>query len=748
MKTQLKPNRLTIAVGMAVAVAGYLPVAGMALEGDIAKKSAMLEEIVVTATKRSESLQDVPISITALTAADIEVTGAQQLQDLANSVPNLIYPSARQPGQADIAMRGIYTRVETHAIGLDPGFGVYLDGVYLGKNYASNADLGEIERVEVLRGPQGTLFGKNTISGAINIVSKKPGNEFEGKVVAEVGNYDRRQVRGSVNIPLVEDVLATRLSFNTTRRDGYVTNLFNNDDDIGNIDKYAGRFQLGYTPSDATVIYLNIDVGKSESKVYALENLPDPDNSFNDSSVDNKRFTISLEGSPNSTVETKGVSLSVEHELSNGYTLTSITGAREDETSNKYNVEFRPIDGFTSDNASQQTMWTQELRVASPVSDRYDFVAGLYYLKQDNKFDAASHVGQDWLPTLVGTLYSSGAVDVTSYAAFVHGNFHLTEALTLFGGVRYTEETKELSRFQSSDPAAILAAFKWFVGEVPVPVDVEDKDPSWTVGLRYALSNEVQTYASVSRGVESGALNQAQKPADLHDNLIVDPEYVTNYEVGVKSTMLDGRLRLNAALFYMDYEDLQVTFWDPNGGLLGTGATLWRNAAAMTSKGLELELAYRPTDNLSVNAGIGYTDATFDKYSGVTDPRTGERVDASGNRAQMAPEWTVNASVQHELPLANGGTWLTRLDYNFVDERYSDRGATNSPDDLVPSHSLLNARLGYTSAGDNWGVYLWAKNLLDKEYVEERRFFSFIGARMTERYGEPRTYGLSATYRF
>ncbi len=720
----------------------------------------VLEEIIVTATKRATNLQETPVSITALTDRQMRQAGSQSLQDIASSIPNMTWPDAIVPTIADISIRGIYSYVGPQNIGFDAGFGVYLDGVFMGKQNAVNTGLAEVERVEVLRGPQGTLFGKNTIAGAINIISKKPGNEFEGKVEMDVGNLDLFRVKGSLNIPIVEDVLAARIAFGKTKRDGYITNLHNGDDDYGNIDQTSGRLQIAYTPSDTTRAYLSVDMLQAEGKFSYYEFLEDA------TYGDDEPYTI-YENSPGEfKKDNLGASMTIEHDLAGGYAITSITGWRNDKAFRANDADASPLDAFaTIAEKPEQHMFTQELRISSPADTWYDYVAGVYYFNQKNNAFYLNHFGQDFLgikgPDWVGNDSYRNSVDVVSYAAFFHTNIHIGEKLTLFGGARYTDEKKEMKAFdETCDPIALCHNLGYSIGvEIPSPVDVKMSEPSWSVGLRYVWTDDLMTYASVSTGVKSGAFNLTHNPvqAFASQNLVADSEFMTNYEAGVKSTWLDGRLRLNMALFYMKYNDLQVSNYCSTCGSAATGAFILSNAASVTSKGFEVELYAQPTDTLSLNAGIGYVDSIYDKFEGLNDPRPislgGQGIiDASGNRLANAPKWTINATATHELPLRNDATWVTRLDYNYTDEFYGAfRGALNTSDYLVPGYSLLNARIGYRSAGEEWSVYLWAKNLTDNHAPNRRQFTNFpagvvFGA--TQQYIQPRTYGVSLNYSF
>ncbi len=708
-----------------------------------------LEEVVVTATKRASSLQDVPISITALTSTDIKNTGSQDFRDLSNNIPNITFPNgAGYYGSVDIAIRGIYSRVHLDQIGFDAGLGVYVDGVYTGKSMSSNADLLDIERVEVLRGPQGTLFGKNTIAGAINIVSKKPGNEFEGSIEAELGNYDLYRIKVGANIPIIENLLASRISLSKASRDGYITNVFLNDDDVGSYDNFSSRLQLAYTPTDETRVYLNVDIFDSDVKPYVLENLLGASSAY---PSDNKHYTIYRDIEELSDQDNHGISLIVEHDLANGFSVTYISGFRDDITFIQSDVDSTPLFGDHAFLEVEQKMWTQEFRVSSPADTWYDYVAGLYYFNQRNNREILGELGSDWSPLLEGNIFTELSIDVVSYAAFVHSNIRLDDRFTLFAGARYTDETKEISKasqFNGDSPPSVSLFTE---GDFSIPLDVEDRDPSWIVGLQYQITGDAMIYGSVSTGVKSGAFNApfSYSDADLADpsSITVAPEFVTNYEIGFKSSWLDGQLRLNGAMFYMDYKDLQVRAYNPSGGLAGLGAIELSNAGAATSEGFELELSARPIEGLAITAGLGYVNAQFTDFEGLAAPRGGF-IDASGNEIPLAPKITFNTAIQYDGTFGNGGSWMSRLEYNYVDERYAAEGAVGTREYLLPDYSVLNARIGFRTSDDHWGVYFWGKNLTNEQEPTEARFSAFITPRYAQRYLDPRTYGLSIGYQF
>lgn len=753
---QSKWKKVVLA-GVATSMAGAIGAVHAQEADQDTEQSRTLDTVTVTATKREENLQDVPISISAFSAAQIEATGSQNLQDLANSIPNLVYPSSREGGGADISIRGVFQQAQPLQIGFDNGYGVYLDGVYMGKHFSVNQDLGAIERVEVLRGPQGTLFGKNTIAGALNIVSKRPDNDFSGEVTAEIGNYDLRRLRASVNVPVVEDKLAFRLAVSGTERDGYVRNKTLGVD-LANIDDFNGRLLVGYTPTPNTGVYLSVDHRHSVSRHYEAENA---DIGFTNYTGDEEPFTVYRDFVDRNDLKTFGTSLTVEHEFENGFSLTSITGYRDDKINAPRDVDGSDFGGYNRNKmVVGQNLFTQEIRLASPEYDRFDYVAGLYYFKQANSRDEIAEVLPTWIPALVGFANFQYDVDVESYAAFFHSNFRITDDLTLFGGLRYTDEMKELEAIQTSDPAAILPAFGVPFGKADINEDIQDSDISYTAGLRYQFTDDVMAYGSVATGYKSGAFNVGGNITNgiLANDLTVDPESVTSYEAGIKSRLFNGMAQLNGAVFLLNYDDLQVRVFDPTVGTIGTNVL--KNAASVESKGFELELSARPTDPLLLALGIGYVDSTYDSFEGVplqrpagsfgddNDGVIDRRTDATGNRVPLAPKWTINAAVGYDVPLPNQGQWRSRLDYNYKSERYGADGSTNDPADLLPGYSLINVRTGYESPDANYGIYLWAKNLTDERELDETRYIQFITSRLQQRYIEPRTYGVSVNMKF
>ena len=718
----------------------------VAAESESDSLSNVLEEIVVTATRRDESMQDVPISLTALTDDDITGTGAVNLRDIAGLVPNLVFGISSNEGGVDIAIRGIFTQVNPAQLGFEQNVNVYVDGVYMGKQFSANADLGPVERVEVLRGPQGTLFGKNAIGGAINIISKKPGNEFTGRFSVDAGNRDLRHVKGNINIPIIEDKLALRISAGDRSLDGFVTST-NPNVDPGRVDQTSGRIQLRYTPSDRTTVDLAYDFSKVDKDDYFFE--WHDQNAF----ADGKKFTAAHNTDNVSVIDLSGIALTVEHVFDNGYTLTSISRWRDDEVDFESDIDNSPVDRFAFISNQKPEQFTQELRIASPAEGKFDFVAGLYYIDQFTEGRDRAFPGTALGPA-AGEFTQGRDIDVEGFSVFAHGNYHFSEALTLFGGLRYMTETKEMVSMPVTCPTNPITcrAFRLPTDTVPIkaPVDQETNEPSGSLGLRYNVNDNAMLYGSVTRGVKSAAFNNARDPvADFAAGLLVaDPSFVTSYEIGMKTSLWNRRAELNLAIFDMDYDDLQVRITCNTCDTGGLPQQRLTNAAAASSQGFELELHALATDSLQVTAGVGYTDAKYDKFPGVTNNKTGEIFDASGNRLALAPEWTANVTLLHQLDIA-GGILTSRLDVQFIDERYARSTVANFPEELIPSQSMVNARVTYRPQSDKWGVAAWVKNAADDDTIVQSGWAGGLGGRgHLAQYQQPRTAGVTLDWRF
>ncbi len=718
-------------------------------------QESMLEEVVVTAQKRSERLIEVPISITTLSAETIEQSGVRELKELGDLTPNLMISQNSDFG-TNIVIRGV--GANSRNIGFDSRVGVYLDGVYLGQSPAANQGLVDLAQVEVLRGPQGTLFGKNTVAGAISLTSVKPGDEFEGSVGVIVGNYDNLEVQGSVNVPLT-DTTSIKFYGNSTTRDGFVDNLFNGDQ-ANERDAVSGRVHLRSELSSSLEMNISADYMEQDRLGFNGEPLTDTFGFFlPEEGKDEYEFSQQtvLEDK-----ELKGASVSFDYETEGGYLLKSITAYRDSEITYDADPDYDSAEflGVIYTDTYEQT--TQEFQIISPDDSNFKYVAGIYYYQQDSATD------RDAIPGL-GTVFFPGAgvevpilafgidptrkavdidgtVETESYAIFANGTYDLTDRLTLGVGFRYGEETKDVDwNIDGSNSGAFRIATTTVVDS-----RTDDSfDP--TSRLNYAVFEDSYIYGRVSTGSKSGGYNLDFINVDqVEAGIEFDQETVTSYEVGYKGEFPDQNLRVGVALFYSEFEDYQVNQYVDLGG--GRTALSITNAAEVITQGVEIDVTYQPTVNLQLTAALGLLDAEFDSFPGGD----AEGGDASGNKLPYAPELTASLGAQYYYPLpAIESSLLLRADYSYTDGYYitasNDEGHTLADGSEVPfgevdSYGTVSARIGLVSDAENWEVSVWGRNLTDSDH-QNYSFRDFFGT-ILGGYAMPRTYGVEAKYNF
>jgi len=543
---------------------------------------ATLEEVVVTAQKRDQSLQDVPLAITVLGAADLERINAQDIKDIQFSTPNLTVDGSNAVQQS-FGIRGISDFSRNP--GYDNRVGVYVDGVWVGRSTASNQAAIDIQSIEVLRGPQGTLFGKNTVAGAISITTKKPTEDLSGSLAVDLGNYNLQKTTASINVPLSDNVL-TKLNVSTTKRDGYVEDVLKSKD-YDDRDEQAIRGQLLWNLSDNTEVLFGFDRVDNELSGTISERDGDP--------LAPKPYEVALNGAQDMASEVKGMGLTINHTLASGFELTSITGKRYSEwtlTDNDEDYTASAI-GVSSSFIEESDHISQEFRLASPENDDFDYVLGVYFLDQkitgtnDSVAPLAFLVPSDTTGFLLESRADS-EVDVSSFAAFAHGNYQLTDSLELTAGLRYTKEEKEID-YSISDTGP-------FFTNATLKDDRSASNWSPKASLNWFVNEDVMIYGSYSKAYKSGGWN-ADMVASA-DAIAFDDEEVDSFEIGMKSTLLDGRMRFNATAYHANYTDYQVFSFVP----LSSGGTLitLTNAGEVTTQGVEMDLQWMINDNWRV----------------------------------------------------------------------------------------------------------------------------------------------------
>jgi iron complex outermembrane receptor protein len=654
-------------------------------------------------------------------------------------------------------MRGITS--DANSIGVDQSAGVYVDGVYMGRPTTINAGLYDIASMEILRGPQGTLYGRNTIGGAINIYTRLPGDEFEGELSAGYGNYNHAVLYGALSGPIAGSRLKARVAAQKETRDGFLDNVAtggdNNDEDNINL-----RTALVYEANEDLEVIFRGDWSKDTTNKGAAEfavntglwsmppfNLPAdspllvPDDAYDG--------LINEAGGPSGTTfqdrETWGGSLEMNWDVAAGL-ITSITAYRGFDWNNYQTGDGGPFDIIGTGIREDQSQFSQEIRLTSPAGERFEYIGGLYYWKMNLDAAAIAYVGEDFLSLFgaplgtsvedTGTLFPQ--LDNTSYAAFFHGTFHTTDQIDLTVGARYTNEKKEIDFRTDADIYGVVPAVSLQTDERT------DNVVTPMASLTYMPNDNWRAYGTWSRGFKAGGYNAFDFDFMNQDGSRpeFDAEHADNYEVGLRYVSGNRRVRVNLSAFLLDYEDLQVNqrLEDENGVFFFKTS----NAAAARSKGLEFDFSAVLVEGLVAGAAYGYADATYRTF--VQDALAG--VDYSGNRLPYAPKYNASISIDYSRPVSGG------FDAVFRGE-YVTRGGTYSNDantELLAndSYDLANLRVGLVVRETGFGIYGWVRNLFDEEWSREKSGGSslFAPGALALAHGDPRTYGVELRYGF
>lgn len=758
--------------------------ADQAPEEAAADAASDASDIVVTARRRVENAQDVPISLTVLGGGQMEATNVSTLDQAKQQIPSLqIF--AVNPRNTNINIRNLGSNASVNSDGLDSGVGVYIDDVYYARPGQSVFDLTDIDRIEVLKGPQGTLFGRNMTAGAISISTRKPSFTPEASAELSFGNYDYVQARAAVSGPIIADKLAFRLTASTTTRDGTVRNIRTGGRQF-NQDSRNIRGQLLLTPSVDFSVRLIADYSIREEN--CCVSLPGgvittrPDgvaiaNNFYDRAArlgyalptQNAFDRITdINATSDYIVKQKGVSANIDWALGD-VALTSITAYRTWDWMPHNDTDTTGLDVFRiSQTTTHQKQFSQELRIASVGERTIDYVAGLYYFHQILPTQAIAGFGSDApefaLPPTVPIAIRQAALDgftfvgdsrakTDSYAAFGQANWHIDGRVTLTVGARFTHEKKsgwfDQKQVSGIDlttlPAAISAAAQGVRNNFgPVSAyNARTTNDSFSgqATLAYQVSNAVLAYATYARGAKSGGLNIANLPTGVSP--IVDPEKVDHFELGLKTSPFHG-VTMNAAAFWTEIRDFQATFSDGARSL-----TYLTNAAKVRSRGGEIDVKAAPAQGVSLYASATYADTVYVFYPAAPCPfgstGVGNICDLSGQDLPNAPRWAVSTGGEIARPVGTveayvGGDWSYRSSYNSA--------ADNSAVGVVQGYTITNARAGIRSADGRWDVYGWVRNLFDNDYYVRRGLAAFNTGYLIAAIGDPRTGGVTGRFRF
>jgi iron complex outermembrane receptor protein len=708
-----------------------------------------LEEIIVTAQKTgAASVQKIPIAISAFSSADLKNTLTTDIKDLALETPNL---SISQVGSsAAIYIRGVGTN--NIFAGSDPDVTTQVDGVYIARPNAQFNDFLDVDRVEVLRGPQGTLYGRNAVGGTINVISKQPSDTFVGQQELTVGNFAMVQEQAYVSGPLIPGTLQASLAINYLRHDAYQQNIAPGGNDIDNANHGGLRGQLRWEPMEGIDATTRFDWTAGRENVENDDNLLAP--------VANAPLANSLIGSnskvavglpQHGTTNDWGISEDINWHLNSDLILKSITAYRNNHFDELIGTDATELkfSSIIEDELERET--TQEFDLQANYTN-FEGVAGLYYFHDTDQ--TLAHLVETPSPLVPSsppgtfTAYATPAISSEAEAAFLQGTYHVTPTIGVTVGYRYTMERKHIDQdFQKfitfpSGPF-VIPGFP-FISDLSR--DFHGSTPKF--GVDWNVSNDAMLYFSVTRGYKSGGLNYG---ADTLASLTFEPETITSYEVGAKTQWFDRRLRLNLTAFTYDYKNLQVE------SLISPAVVAIGNAATARAKGLELEITGKPTPNWQLTGNLTLLDATYSSFPNAAvaaglvpyveslpqyNAVTGT-FNASGNRLSAAPRVTTFLAVQRSWDLNGGDSIYTRAEYYWQDRVYYD--PTNVAVQSQGPYGLVNAFVGYNTANGLWRVQLWGKNLTDKSYV-----ISAVanGLGPSGLVGAPRTFGVRLTRNF
>lgn len=695
--------------------------------------STVIEAIVVTAQRVEENLQDVPIAVSAYGEEALWNNRMNSMIDIAQRTPSFVATEVN-PGEPNLTIRGIGTEGINSNAGGDASVVLFVDGVYIGRGGAAPLDLYDLERVEVLRGPQGTLFGKNVVGGAISLTSRRPSFDDDFvDVSGTFGNYDRVELIGRFNRALSSTV-AVSGAVSSRQRDGYTLN-----ETTGNwVDdekSAGGRLSVRYTPNDDLDVLVTVDAVDQDQRGQPRDNVCDA--SFNGGvhcvgvNPDPRRVNAVEDGYLRR--EVMGLTANVDYETAWG-TLTSVTAYRTADYAHADAFFSNPINPPTqiesfNENIEDTSQFSQEVRLAFDAPEhRISGVAGIYYLFED--IERNEILVQDFpVPVVTGTGSFPQQVDSTSYAVFGQVNYDISERLTASVGARMTWEEKE------ADLAGILVEGPGLPPPLAEEYDVS-ADESWNAftprfALNYRLNDDAMIYASAARGFKSGGF-QGTAGTAASAQTPYDPEFAWSYELGAKTQWLDDSVRVNAAAFYIDYEDLQVS------QLVPLCCVVIGNAATAEINGFEIETIYRPTPAIDINASYSWLDAEYDSFA------DGATADHSGNTLQRAPEHKWNLGAQYEWTVGDIGTLLARVDWTQQSKIFFE--ASNTPLETQGSYDMVDARLALRAHDDSWEVALWGKNLDDALVKTHVVAFAPFQQKLNT-YQPPRTYGVTVRFR-
>ena len=755
-------------IAMVSGIFAFSSISNNAVAEDATANNLAIDEIIVTARKKDESIQDVPLAVTAITD-QLKEGSVRRLEDIQAFAPNLFIN--RTPGIASgaaITIRGVASLESDKSF--EPSIGVVMDGMFLGTSSGVLLDNFDIERIEVLRGPQGTLFGKNTTGGILNVIRTPVSLDERGvDLKLTAGEYGREDVSAVVQLPIIQDTLGLKLFAAKVEHDGHVRNTTRNED-VGGDDKTNYGFTALWTPTDNFDLKVHYEIMKDKSVQGAYVNRNrvgelactltligfDPANGCEKDANDGPDKTES-DGKNFSDNDYKSTIITANYDT-DAFLYTYIYSNRDMDEQNMQDFDGAPVHLLRMNFFNDWEQTSHEFRLTSQFSDRVQFIAGIYDWEADfeqrwdvyDLFYQLSRLGNPtWAPGRQGVpgyvdvfpweddvAGNNGQAQVTeSLAVFASADWYLNDEWTLTAGFRWTEEEKDFVGGASAPGYYPDRGEPWPGIYNPYAAKAKWTETTPKVGVRYQPSDNIMYYASYSEGFKSGGFFARQ--ANYNIDPSYEPEYVKNYEFGWKTSLLDGRMIFNGAIFRSEYDDKQESILIPVD--LSNVATVVRNASSLEMTGLELEVQYQLTEAWDVMATYGYLKSEYDDY--IADlSGDGVITDNSDLVPRNTPENTFGLTTSYTARVGNGDL-KARISYRFRDSMESE--SQNNPLGSLDSIHNVNANINYTI--NNYGISVWGRNITDER---EQRWSTIGGLTSRGWWNEPATYGVTLSASF
>ncbi len=762
-----------------------------------------LEEVVVTAQKREQSQQDVPVAVTALSDQVLEDNGIRDVFDIQAMAPGLRVDQSQSATASNFAIRGVYTSSQN--FGLESSVGLYVDDVYRARQSSMINNLVDIQSVQVLRGPQGTLFGRNTPNGAVLINTRAPDFSGEGFVELSAGNMNLLSLSGAKSFTAIEDVLAFRVTGFTTKRDGFVDDVSLGDDLLNDRDRWGLRAQALYTPTDKLSVRVVVDRSEVDEICCGAPTYLNNDGSdFTPDRPDGRGGVVSRAGAmtsdaliaslggtvlrgedfydnkvalsfaPISQNEDQGVSVHVDYDLNSTMTLTSISAYRAFDSYDKLDADYSDLDGLENENDAQQSSFSQELRL-NYLDEQKSVIGGLFYFTQDLDNQSALNAGAHTaalggvyafgapLPEVFfpadGAAYNAVSQSHESWALFSQMDWFLRDDLTLTVGARYTWEDKTVkARYWEENAGPGFAQFPPLAPRSDISASLDDGKLTGTLKLSWFAGDNTMLYASYGTGYKAGGTNTDRILEEF--DVIFGAENAQSYELGMKAEFPEQAMRLNVAVHKTKVDDLQTIAFQGNGFMLA-------NAGVADTYGAEVELLWQAAEKTRVTASYAYSHAEFEDFaggscwvatpfhSGNEDPgtdfdrlnRTGVQVcDRSGGRIASNPENSLVLNLRQGFMLSSDMEVFVLGEYVYTDDTMTD--TNNDPLKAQDAYHIVNLRAGVDFYNWDAQLTLWGRNIFNEEYLSTVFDVPVQLGRLNAYSREPATFGVTLRKNF